>query len=524
MHVMRVDWLVGLLAVMLAVGGCAEDGLDGAPGVDGAPGERGSPGGMGIPGENGDDGRDGLVAQSDVEPGAECTFGGVRIDSGTDDDRDGTLDEAEIDQTSFVCNAEAAFTLQLLHFADVDSSESTALGAVDEFSGLVDGFQNDPVYGPQTIVVSSGDNVIPGPRWFSAENNAVRALTGSNEPGHVDHFFLNACGVAASAIGNHELAQGPGEFSDALQVETRGDVTFPGTLFPYLAANIDFSGDRDLDARAGVDGRDFRVMGGQVAGSTVVRIGGQRVGLVGASTPQLASITTTGALTVAGSTTTITELADAIQPTIDALVTDGIDKIIVLAHMQQIAVERALAEVLTDVDIIVAGGSNTRMGDSTDVLFPGDDAFSEAYPFGTTDADRLPTLIVNVEGDYNVSPLDVSEGHLRGTLRFDNGSKIFDVTCMELEMLLEHGVAATARGATPGQFPQVGGIAFGLDPAGTAQVLTVDADDNVTGIATPGGRITDLYIDTDGTSSSTPRSSSMAWRSPRRAPPPSWSP
>ena len=572
-----------------------------------------------VDGIQGSSGLNSLVSQTVIGTGPECAFGGVLIESGLDIDSSGTLEAEEVDSTSHLCDD--GFWLQLLHFADVDGNEATALASVDEFSALVDGFSNNTQYSSETLVVSSGDNVIPGPRWFAAENSAVRAITGSNEPGHVDHLWMNEFGVVASAIGNHELDQGPGEFTDSISSESSGGVTFPGTRFPYLAANIDFTGEEDLAARVGVDGDDARLMNGQVAGAATISIRGETIALVGATTPDLANITSVGDLTVSGSAAIIDELAAAIQPTVDALTADGIDKIILLSHMQQIDIEKSLAEALTDVDIIVAGGSNTRMGDSTDSLFPGDDMFAEDYPFQTNGADGKPTLIVNVDGDYkylgrlvvafdnfgqvvtssldsalngawastsenvsraggtandqivitrdviqsvietqfenvvghtnvflegrrgqvrtqetnlgnltadsmvsyaenctelnnvlalkngggiraeignavttgitteffppfndglNVESGDVSEGHFRGTLRFDNGLVVLDVTGAELKVLLEHGVAQTETGATPGRFPQVGGISFGFDP-----------------VLPAGSRITDLWVDTD---------------------------
>ena len=572
-------------------------------------------------GDDGDDGLNSLISQTQIGSTDQCSFGGVRIDSGLDANSNNTLDADEIDATNYVCE-EDGFWLQLLHFADVDGNEATALDTVDEFSALVDGFRNDDRYGLDTIVLSSGDNVIAGPRWFAAENSAVRAVTGSNEPGHVDHLWMNEFGVAATALGNHDLDQGPGELVDATSSESRDGITFPGTQFPYLAANVDFSADGDFEDIIGEDGNDSSLMGGQFAGSAIVRLGDERVGIVGASTPDLPNISSTGDLTIAGSTSEIAELAAAIQPTIDALTAEGIDKIIVVAHMQQISIEKALAEALTDVDIIVAGGSNTRMGDSTDALFPGDTEFAEDYPFQTTDADGQPTLVVNVDGDYkylgrlvvafdnaghvipslldtnlngawasteeNVSavegirnarvvetrdalqgvitsqfnnvightdvylegrrgevrtqetnlgnltsdamiayaeqcneltnvlalrngggiraeignavttgvtteffppfndgldtaePGDVSQGHLQSTQRFDNGLVVVDVTGVQLKALIEHAVSATEEGATPGQFPQVGGISFGFDPALEA-----------------GSRVTDLWVDSD---------------------------
>jgi len=73
------------------------------------------------------------------------------------------------------------FTLQLLHYADVDGNEEITLYVVDEFSGLVDGFKKDATYGSNSLLVSSGDIIIPGPRFYAAEDNKVRGLTGSNE-------------------------------------------------------------------------------------------------------------------------------------------------------------------------------------------------------------------------------------------------------------------------------------------------------------------------------------------------------
>ncbi|MEM9000719.1 MAG: bifunctional metallophosphatase/5'-nucleotidase [Bacteroidota bacterium] len=291
----------------------------------------------------------------------------------------------------------AAFVLQLLHYADVDGNEKTALDVVDEFSALVDGFVNDCDYGSQSLVVSSGDLIIPGPRFYAAEQSAVQSVTGSNEPGHADIAIANALGVVACALGNHELDAGPKELAEAIQAETGGGAEFTGSAFPYLSVNVDFSANDDFSI--GTDGDEASAMGTQVAKYVVTTVNGERIGLVGATTPILSSITSTGALTVSGQGGNAA-LAAEIQPAVDALEAVGIDKIILLAHMQQLAVEKELATLLDGVDIIVAGGSNTRMGDGNDILFDGDNAFDEEYPFIEMDASGHPTLVVNVDGDF----------------------------------------------------------------------------------------------------------------------------
>ncbi len=535
------------------------------------------------------------------------------------------------------------FTLQLLHFADIDGNEERALDAVDEFSALVNAFRRDPTYGAATVVVSSGDNIIPGPRYFAAEQGAVRAVTGSNEPGHADIAFMNAFGVAASALGNHDLDTGPGELVDSMSPEATDSASFPGALFPYLAANLDFSTDGDTASRVGPAGGSVGDLAGKFAASAVVSVGGERIGLVGASTPTLSTITSTGGIGVSpeGTGFAMADLAAAIQPAVDALVADGIDKVILLSHMQQIRVERELATLLRDVDIIVAGGSNTRMGDATDELFRGDDAFQAAYPFITEGADGNPVIGVNVDGDYKylgrlvvgfddrgvvvvdslneqlngawasnpsvvarvggrpipqvvrvrdaltsvitaqfgnvlgytsvyldgrrsqvrteetnlgnltadanlwyasrLSPqrVDVSikngggirteigaavvppgsvdyanavlsppparddtgtaegaitEGHLRATLRFDNGLALLTATAAELKMVLEHAVAETAPGQTPGRFPQIAGMRIRFDasaPAGNRirSLEILNEDGSVRDTVVSGGAI-----------------------------------
>ena len=56
-------------------------------------------------------GDDALVTATEVPAGDDCAAGGLRIDSGLDDDGDGVLDGGEIDDTEYLCNATSASTL-----------------------------------------------------------------------------------------------------------------------------------------------------------------------------------------------------------------------------------------------------------------------------------------------------------------------------------------------------------------------------------------------------------------------------
>ena len=67
--------------------------------------------------------------------------------------------------------------------------------------------------------------------------------------------------------------------------------------------------------------------------------------------------------------------------------------------MQQIAIETELATLLRDVDIIVAGGSNTILADSNDRLRAGDSA-ADTYPLSFDSAAGDPVLVVNTDGAF----------------------------------------------------------------------------------------------------------------------------
>jgi len=71
-------------------------------------------------------------------------------------------------------------------------------------------------------VVSSGDNYIPGPRFNASGGPALAPLLGTADVGRADIDFLNALGVQASALGNHELDLGPLQFNNIINTAGTG--------------------------------------------------------------------------------------------------------------------------------------------------------------------------------------------------------------------------------------------------------------------------------------------------------------
>lgn len=352
------------------------------------------------------------------------------------------------------------------------------------------------------------------------------------------------------------------------------------------------------------------------APATIIDRNGDRIGVVGVTTPLVESISSTGDVTVVGSNANdMTALAGVLQPTIDSLLAQGVNKIVTVTHLQQFQLERELVPLLRGVDVAIAGGSDTIVADSSDRLRAGDTAGVSPYPFLTTNADGEPAAIVSTDGEYSyvgrlvvefddngvlipssidanqsgafatddqgvaevwnqvapgsdpfapgrkggtvktltdavqgvvtakdqqvfgettvfiegrrekvrteettlgnlsadanlfvaqqfdptvqvsikngggirapigevvgdsgelvppqANPLsgketgEISQLDIENTLRFNNELTLLTLTAKQLKAVIEHGVSATEPGATPGQFPQVGGISFSFDP------------------------------------------------------------
>lgn len=302
--------------------------------------------------------------------------------------------------TVFEINPATDFTLQLLHLADAEAGLLASTTAPN-LAALVDAF--DGTY-PNTLILAGGDNYIPGPFAAAGTDDAVAAThSRGNNPFAADIEIHNRIGVEASTVGNHEFDFGTNAFSDAIN----------DTTFPYLTSNLNFSGDSGISARyqetVGTGLEEASTLAKKIVPSCVVTKGTEKIGLVGVTTQIIESISSTGSVEVKGFTGDGSEtndmalLATQVQPVIDDLRNQGVDKIVLMAHLQQIAFEQSLAPLLTGVDIILAGGSNTRLGDSNDVAvaYTGHEAnFAGNYPIYTAGADGLPTVIVNTDNEF----------------------------------------------------------------------------------------------------------------------------
>lgn len=307
----------------------------------------------------------------------------------------GDSDSTEVIEDAAEDTVEVSYTLQLLHMADMDGSNAEALANAGNFASNVTALRS--LYPDNTLFLSSGDNYIPGSRYEAGDDDSMSDVASINVPGNgrADIAMLNAMGLQASAVGNHDLDGGTEEFASIIAV----DETYPGAQFPYLSSNMVFADDQHTTALVTTDGQLASSIPNSLASTTIIEVDGEQIGIVGATTPTNEVITSTGDITVLPASDSTTELAEIIQVKVDELTAAGINKIILLAHMQTISIEQDLAGLLTDVDIIVAGGSNTLLADSNDRQWAGDTVVDD-YPMLLTSANGKDVALVNVDGDY----------------------------------------------------------------------------------------------------------------------------
>ena len=161
--------------------------------------------------------------------------------------------------------------------------------------------------------------------------------------------------------------------------------------FPLLSSNLDFS-QSVLGALWVENGLTAERPPHRIFPSLILKVGGESVGVVGVTTedlPQITSISEVG----------IKDVLENAQQQIDRLIAHGVNKIIVLAHLQQLNREMALAQNLKGADIIIAGGSDSLLAKATDRLRAGH-VRKGNYPLLFPGKDGAPVLVVNTSREY----------------------------------------------------------------------------------------------------------------------------
>lgn len=245
--------------------------------------------------------------------------------------------------------------------------ESDQLDEVFATSSNHTRFGKEPPGRRAALMVSSGDNFLAGPEFNASLQKGIPFY---------DAIAMDLIGYDAIDLGNHEFDFGPDVLADFIAGFHRP--------VRFLSANLDFSAEPGLQAF---------VETGRLAKSTVVFRKGHRIGIIGATTPNLPFISSPRNVIV------MEDVAGAVQAEVDRLEAKGVSKIVLISHLQDVDGDLALAGMLRGVDVMVAGGGDELLANEGDLLVPGDEPFGP-YPLTGIGADGAEIPVVTTSGSY----------------------------------------------------------------------------------------------------------------------------
>lgn len=283
--------------------------------------------------------------------------------------------------------AAPAFTLQVAHFNDFhsriesingfDSTCSTEDEAAGECFGgaarlvtAVKALREAAAAKGEPIVVLEAGDAFQGSLFFTAYS------------GEVEAEMLNRIGIDAMVYGNHEFDLGPAPLARFIE---KAEV-------PVLSGNADVSADNLLAPLA--------------EDHVVLDLGGEKVAIVAAVTPETAEISSPGP--TVGFRDPVAWLGGEVA----ALAAEGVDKVILLSHLGEVE-DQKIAAAVPGIDLIVGGHSHTLFSNTAE-------GAPFAYPLMVEGPDGRSVPIVQA-GAYSKYL-----GHL--TLTFDDAGVVTGAT------------------------------------------------------------------------------------------------
>ncbi|OLP61160.1 multifunctional 2',3'-cyclic-nucleotide 2'-phosphodiesterase/5'-nucleotidase/3'-nucleotidase [Xaviernesmea oryzae] len=230
----------------------------------------------------------------------------------------------------------ADYTLEILHINDfhsrieaINKFDSTCSAEEESKNQCFGGAARLKTALDQRRAALAGQNVLV----LNAGDNFQGSLFYTTYKGTAELEIVNALKFDAMTLGNHEFDDGEkalAPFLDKVQ-------------FPVVSANVEI--------------KPGSALGDHVKRSTVMEIGGQKIGIVGATTvdtPELAS---------PGPNVAFKDDVAAITAEVQALKAQGVNKIIALTHVGYHRDVDVIAKI-PDVDVVVGGHSHTLLSNT----------------------------------------------------------------------------------------------------------------------------------------------------------------
>ncbi|MCT4610488.1 MAG: 5'-nucleotidase C-terminal domain-containing protein [Pelagimonas sp.] len=194
--------------------------------------------------------------------------------------------------------------------------------------------------------------------------------------GDVEIEMMEKIGFDVMAVGNHEFDDGDEGLLKLVD----------GVSFPVIAGNLDVS--------------QTKMLGGKVQNHVVLEVGGQKIGVISALAVDTSETSSPSAEVV------FQDEIQSLQADVDALMAEGVDKIIALNHVG-VKKDMEIAGAVKGVDAVVGGHSHTKFSNTEEGAM--------AYPTMVGD---VPVVSAYAYSKY--------VGHL--TLMFDDAGNVTSAT------------------------------------------------------------------------------------------------
>ncbi len=216
------------------------------------------------------------------------------------------------------------FKLTIMHTNDVH-------GAYGPYDAKLDGVTDGGAAREMTVInqirAEGGNSIL-----LDGGDRFTGTLFHQQWRGEEASQIMNAMKYDVMTVGNHEFDDG----DDTL-------VKFVDSLkFPIVTSDVTF-GDNLKD---------------KIKPYTILEVGGQKIGVIGLTPPDTAILSSPGPDVKFNA-----DLAGIVQPLVDDLTTQGVNKIILLSHIG-LVVDQDIATKLSGVDVIVGGHSHSLLSNT----------------------------------------------------------------------------------------------------------------------------------------------------------------
>ena len=320
-----------------------------------------------------------------------------------------------------------AVTLTLLHNNDGESSLDTSTlksGTTTYKYGGIAAFK--AVYERESAAARAAGNAVFGVYAgdsFLASKSLIcsQPANANSKVKPLDALALRVVGYDALVLGNHEFDYSPSFLSRYLRAFAKNGKP----TLPVLSGNMNFNKETNLRDLIGPIGQtsNLAAPGKNISQWMVYTDSktGAKIGVVTAVTPLLPTISSPGNSRLL--TATIDAVAARLQKQINALEKMGINKIILVSHLQDLNNDKALVAKLRGVDVAVGGGGDELLqsdyiANSVELL-PGESTPVGTYPTNVKDAAGKVVPVVTTSGNYKYLG--------RVDIRFDKKGNVTEV-------------------------------------------------------------------------------------------------